>query len=178
MASHTPDGKADKPARRMRGFEPAGGLVRGPVRSAGETRGFAVSRLLTHWDEIVGPDLAAIARPVKVSYAKGSFGATLTILVQGAHAPIVQMQEPKLRERVNACYGYAAVSRIVITQTSSSGFAEGQTPFSPKPPARACDPEAERRAQAMSHEVADPGLRAALATLAAKVLTRTSPEKG
>ena len=168
----------DQGERRMRGFQPAFALLREPVRSAGESRGFAVSRVLTHWDEIVGPDLAAIARPVKVSYPRDGFGATLTVLTTGANAPVLQMQEPKLRERVNACYGYSAVSRIQITQTAPSGFAEGQTPFSPKPEPKAADPAIAEAARGLSGGVAEDGLRSALASLAANVLNRNSQKKG
>ena len=50
----------------MRGFEPAAGLLREPIRLAGETRGFAITRLLTQWAEIVGEDVARMARPVKM----------------------------------------------------------------------------------------------------------------
>ena len=52
--------------RRMRGFEAASGLLKDRIRSAGESRGFAVTRLLTHWPEVVGEDLARVTRPVKV----------------------------------------------------------------------------------------------------------------
>ena len=63
-----------------RGFKRASSLMQGQIRHAGEQRGFAVSRLLTHWAEIVGEDTARIARPVKVGYGKRGFGATLTVL--------------------------------------------------------------------------------------------------
>ena len=120
--------------RRRRGFEQAGGLVASRIRAAGESRGFAVSRLFTHWAEIAGPDLAAICRPCDVRYGRQGLGATLTVLTTGANAPTLAMQEPKLRERVNACYGYAAISRIRITQTAPTGFAEGQAQFGAAPP--------------------------------------------
>ncbi len=55
--------------RRMRGFEPASGLLKDRIRSAGESRGFAITRLLTHWADVVGADLARSTRPVKVGYA-------------------------------------------------------------------------------------------------------------
>lgn len=74
MSSDTPRSKA--PERRMRGFEAAGGLLRERIRTAGETRGFAVSRLLTHWPEVVGAEIAAQTLPVKIGYAKGGFGAS------------------------------------------------------------------------------------------------------
>ena len=48
--------------RRHKGFEPAARLVGERVRQAGESRGFAVSRLLTHWADVVGPEIAALAR--------------------------------------------------------------------------------------------------------------------
>jgi hypothetical protein len=158
----------------MRGFEPASGLLKDRIRTAGESRGFAMTRLLTHWPEIVGEDLARITRPVKVGYAKGGFGATLTLLVRAAEAPIVQMQLPILREKVNACYGYNAISRISLTQTAPTGFAEGQAQFLPKPPTQTppVDPAALAEARARAAGVQDDGLRTALEELARNILNR------
>ena len=160
--------------RRMRGFEPAAGLLRDRIRAAGESRGFAVSRLLTHWAEIAGESVAAVARPVKIGYAKGGFGATLTLLTTGAHAPVLQMQLPLLRDRVNACYGYNAVSRIVLTQTAPEAFAEGQAAFAPAPPrAAAPAPGVAAAARKAAGDIRDEGLRDALEALARNVLTRS-----
>lgn len=113
---------------KRRGFTHAGGLLSDRVRRAGATRGFAETRLLTDWTEIVGSSIAAIATPAKVSYAKGGLGATLTLSAKPGHGPELQMQLPKIREQVNACYGYNAISRIRITQTESDGFAEPAVP--------------------------------------------------
>jgi hypothetical protein len=99
------------PSRRMRGFEPAAQLLTQRIRAAGEARGFAVARLLTQWDQIAGPEMAAVTRPVKVHYGREGLGATLTLLVAPAHAPMVQMSLPRLIDRVNAAYGYAALDR-------------------------------------------------------------------
>lgn len=162
-------------SRRMRGFEAASSLLGERIRSAGEKRGFAVARLLTHWSEIAGEDLARFTRPVKVGYSRDGFGATLTLLTTSAQAPMVQMQLPKLRERVNACYGYAAISRISLTQTAPGGFAEGQADFGHAPPAqpRAPDPALCGEATAAAKGVQDDGLRAALESLTLNFLTRT-----
>lgn len=165
---------AAKPTRRMRGFEPASGLLQDRIRMAGEKRGFAVTRLLTHWTEVAGEDLARITRPVKVSYgAREGLGATLTVLVSSAHAPLVQMQLPALKERVNACYGYAAISRILLTQTAPAGFAEGQAGFDAAPKVRAPDPAVHARAAEAAAGVHDDGLRAALERLAQNFLSRS-----
>lgn len=165
----------------MRGFEPAAGLLKERIRSAGESRGFAVTRLLTHWPEVVGEDLARITRPVKVGYGRSSFGATLTVLVKPTDAPMVQMQLPRLRDRVNACYGYAAIGRVVLTQTAPTGFAEGQAQFLSAPEAPATPPPPAPEIVAQAHSVAqgvqDDSLRLALETLARNILVRQSKTK-
>lgn len=160
--------------RRMRGFEPAAGLLQDRIRAIGETRGFAVTRLLTHWAEIVGDDVAAIAKPVKIGYSRDGFGATLTLLTTGSAAPMLEMQKPRIKERVNACYGYSAVSRILITQTAPTGFAEGHVEFSPAPKAGnpSPDPAIRARAAEATGGVQDQSLRAALAALGENILNR------
>lgn len=169
-----------KPTRKARGFQAASSLLGSQIRKVGEARGFAVSRLLTHWAEIAGPEIAACARPVKIGYTKGGFGATLTLLTTGAAAPMVQMQLPRLRERVNACYGYNAIARITITQTAPTGFAEGQASFTPapKPPPQDPDPKVVTTARAVTGDVADEGLRAALERLATNVLSKHERTQG
>jgi hypothetical protein len=162
-----------KSPRRMRGFERTGGLLQTRIRKAGEKRGFAVARLLTHWAEIVGEDMARAARPVKVSYGRGGFGATLTVLTTGAQAPVLAMQKEQMRERVNACYGYAAIQRITITQTAPTGFAEGQVEFTPAPkPAAKPTPHIQAAARDVAAPVADDTLRHALESLGESVLSR------
>jgi len=160
----------------MRGFEPASGLLKERIRKAGESRGFAVTRLLTHWTEIAGEDIASMARPVKVSYPRDGFGATLTLLTTGAAAPMVQMQLPQIREKVNACYGYNAISRISLTQTAPIGFAEGQAQFTPapKPEPKAIDPQIIEAAARTAAGCGDADLRSALETLAQNVLSRSA----
>ena len=164
--------------RRFRGFEPASSLLRDRIRSAGESRGFAVTRLLTGWAEIVGDDLARMTRPVKMSYPRDGFGATLTLLVRSAHAPMVEMQKPRLIEKVNACYGYAAISRVHLTQTAPTGFAGGEADFMTPPKAPAPpDPVIEAEARQRTTGVADDGLRAALENLTRNYLTRSASTK-
>lgn len=161
------------PEHRRRGFEPAFSLVSKQVRGAGEARGFAVARLVTHWPEVVGEDLARCTRPVKVGYGRDGMGAALTVLVQGAMAPLVEMQKDRIRDRVNAVYGYNAISRILLTQTSASGFAEGQAQFTAAPAVeKAPDPAILEQASRTADGVSDPGLRAALERLAQNILTR------
>ena len=82
-------------------------------------RGFAEMRLIAHWPEIVGGAFAESALPVKVSRSRRGHGSILTIQVNGALAPILQMQTPEIMRRINAYYGYPAITEISLTQTSS-----------------------------------------------------------
>ena len=161
--------------RRHNGrFERASGLLQGRIRAASEKRGFAVSRLLTHWAEIVGDDIAKMARPVDVKYGRQGLGATLTVLTTGANAPLLEMQKEKLRERVNACYGYTAISRIRLTQTAPTGFAEGQAQFTAAPKKKPeKDPKIKILAKDAVSPIVDDSLRAALAALGENVLSRS-----
>ncbi|WP_395540559.1 DUF721 domain-containing protein [Neotabrizicola sp. sgz301269] len=164
---------------RRRGFEPAFGLMARQLRHAGEARGFAVARLVTHWAEVAGEEIARVTMPVKVGYGREGMGATLTLLVQGAHAPMIEMQKDRLRAKVNAVYGYNAISRIILTQTAVTGFAEGQAQFQPAPKAPAVpDPAVQARARETADGVGDPGLRAALERLAENVLSRRKAKEG
>ncbi|MCG7494085.1 DUF721 domain-containing protein [Thalassobius sp. Cn5-15] len=163
-----------------RGFARTGSLLQQQIRQAGESRGFAVTRLLTHWPDIMGEDLAAMARPVDVKYNRQGFGATLTVLTTGAMAPMVEMQKEQMRAKVNGVYGYNAISRVRVTQTAPTGFAEGQADFSyarkeqPKP-----EPTPEVRAEAatLAAGVGDDGLRQALERLSQSVLTKMNSQE-
>lgn len=162
-------------APRTKGFKRTATLLQSQIRRVGEGRGFAVTRLLTHWPEVAGEAIAAVARPVDVKYGRQGFGATLTILTTGSQAPMLEMQKEQLRERVNAVYGYNAIARIRITQTAPVGFSEGQADFAHKAVAKAKpapSPEITQSAKRVAQTVGDQGLRQALETLAINVLSR------
>ncbi|MFG6529568.1 MULTISPECIES: DUF721 domain-containing protein [unclassified Sulfitobacter] len=165
------------PPRRTttKGFKRTNSLLSQQIRKASETRGFAQSRLLTHWAEIAGEATAAISRPVEVSYGrKEGIGATLTLLTTGANAPMLEMQKEQLRARVNAVYGYNAIARVRITQTAATGFAEGRVAFDHKPQGEKPrpNPALQQKAAEAAKPVADEGLREALARLGENILNK------
>lgn len=157
-----------------RGFARTSNLLRDKIRELGETRGFAVTRVLTHWSEIIGEDIAAICKPVDIKYGRNGFGATLTVLTTGAQAPMLEMQKDRLRDRVNAVYGYNAIAHLRITQTAPIGFSDGRAMFAnkPKQPPKP-DAEAQKAARVAARNVHDDGLRAALERLGENVITRS-----
>jgi len=103
---------------RKHGFKKASVLLKRNIQKASELRGFAQSRVLTHWSEIVGEEISSVSIPTRVSYKTDSLGATLTVLTSGPNAPILEMQKEFIRNKINAVYGYNAVHKIKITQSS------------------------------------------------------------
>ena len=169
--------KQPRPKSTTRGFSRAATLMQTSIRHASEERGFAVTRLLTHWTEVVGEATAQIATPVNVSYGKGGMGATLTLLTTGAQAPMLEMQKEQIREKVNACYGYRAISRVRITQTAPTGFADGRVAFSPAPKAKKTPSEAvQSTTKSLSDGIESDALRTALATLGANVIHKQNSQ--
>ena len=85
---------------------------------------------------------------------------------------MLQMQVETIREKVNACYGYNAISRVRITQTAPTGFAEGQVAFAPATPepASATDPMVTAKAQDLAAGTKNEDLRAALSALGENIL--------
>ena len=110
------------PGKRSGGFKRTSELLKRRINKASEGRGFAESRLLTHWSSFVGVGLAEKTYPVKISFASGGLGATLTILTTGPYALELEMLKHQIKDKVNAAYGYNAVARIKITQTAETGF--------------------------------------------------------
>lgn len=166
--------------RRRAGFASAGSLVQKQIASAGRARGFAISRLLTRWVEVVGAETATLCRPVRIAYGRGGMGATLTLLVRGAAAPLVQAQANAIRDKVNGCYGYNAVTRIRLTQSAPEGLAEPAASYAaPDAEAReasrrATEGAARSAALSAAAGIQDPDLRAALADLGARIITPPS----
>ena len=133
----------------------------GLTRRALGRRGFAEGGLALDWAAIAGPQIAEIALPLKVAYARGERReGTLHLRVASGFAPMLAHCEPQLIERVNAYLGHAAVVRIKLVQ--------GPMPSPPKKP-RPSDsgPPPEPVAG-----VADPALAEALGAFAAALKRR------
>lgn len=152
--------------RGATGFVRAAACVAAVTRAAGAARGFAERKLLTRWPEIAGPELAALCQPLEISHRRGQgLGGTLVLAVEGAAAPEVTHMGPRLIERVNQAFGYAAVSRLRVTQMRPLA-----PPATPAPP----PPRIDRVTPDAISGVADEGLRAALALLATNIRTKAA----
>jgi hypothetical protein len=153
---------------RGRGFAEAGALIAPEVRKVAERLGFSETRLLTAWHEIAGEAVATVTRPLRVSHGRDRMGATLYLACAPGRGPEITMQEPALRQRINAVYGYTAISRIRIDQAAP--WQPPVVPVRPKPAAP--DPALLATLESHLSAVGDDGLRAALRRLGEAVLGR------
>jgi hypothetical protein len=124
--------------------------------------GFVQSAVVSRWPEIVGERLAAVSTPESIRFPMGKKqDGTLTLVVRGAHAPMMTHLTPEIIERVNRFFGYAAVVKVAIRQGEVT-----------KRPERRVAPTLAPAPSEMGESlktIVDPELKAVLEALAAGV---------
>ena len=104
--------------RTFEGLAPLTKEVRAIAMPVLGKHGFVSVDILTHWDDIVGSDLAHGIRPEKVTFDRDNrTGGTLHVKrAGGAFAMLFEHQKARVIERINTFFGYPAVARIKIRQ--------------------------------------------------------------
>jgi hypothetical protein len=160
-------------AKSPRSESPAEAPRRGYARSAGDLVGevagmtfkrfgFVQGAVVSRWAEIVGERYARVSTPESIRFPGGKkSGGTLTLSVEGAHAPLMQHLAPMIIEQVNRFFGYEAIDKVA--------FRQGRTARSaPKPKRPAAAPVPKELGEGL-RQIADPELRACLESLASKL---------
>jgi hypothetical protein len=169
-------GRADGAGAGARRFERARG---GPARAISELMpevgrtafrrfGFVQSSVVSRWPEIVGAEHAKVSLPQAIRFPPGEKAdGILELLVEPAHAPLIQHLVPEIIERVNRFFGYRAVARVKLRQGAvkpPSASREAPAPPSLKPvPIELGD---------SLRDIGDPELRAVLESLARSIAQR------
>ena len=95
----------------------AGELLRDVGGPALKRFGFIQGSIVSRWGDIVGERYARVSLPESIRFPTGrKSGGAMTLLVEGAHAPLLQHLAPLIIERVNRFFGYEAIDRIVFKQ--------------------------------------------------------------
>ena len=130
--------------------------------------GFVQSSIVSRWAEIVGERYAKVSSPESIRFPTGKKGGgVLTLLVDGAYAPLIQHLTPMIVDRVNRFFGHAAINRIV--------FRQGKPPAPSARPQRPALRAVPREMGEGLREIADPELRACLESLAAQIAASSGP---
>ncbi|HBH26165.1 MAG TPA: hypothetical protein DDX54_02030, partial [Rhodospirillaceae bacterium] len=78
----------------------------------------ALGRVLRHWEDIVGADLAAKAQPVRLTYrrtkGKDKPTATLHIATTPAQSTALHYQSGVILERINQVFGERWIARLAF----------------------------------------------------------------
>jgi len=135
----------------------------GPAAMAAFTRaGFTDASLVLHWGEIVGPEVARLAQPLR--FSAGPQGGILTLRAAPGAALFLAHEKRTLAERINAYLGRPAVAQIKYIQGALTARPVQKNVEKKPGPLPAGDP---------THTLRGPdGLKAALEALARR---RNSP---
>jgi hypothetical protein len=146
----------------------AGDLALGIGGLAFKRFGFVQGAVVSRWTEIVGERYAKVSTPESIRFPAGKkSGGTLTLGVDGAHAPLLQHLAPMIMERVNLFFGYEAVVKVAFRQGN-------RTKATAKPLRPAPAPVPRELGQGL-REIADTELRTMLENLAGKIAAADGP---
>jgi hypothetical protein len=129
-------------------------------------QGFTSCEIVTHWDEIVGTEVAALAEPIRMQWIRSrdpdeSPPATLVLRVEGPGALEIQHMAGEIVDRVNRYLGWQAVDKLALRQAPLTRRR--------KQPRPRIDAAAAAAIAAQMTGIADDGLRAALGRLGAAI---------
>ena len=155
-------------APRQNRVRAAGEMVGAIGGMAFKRFGFVQGAVVSRWPEIVGPRYARVSAPESIRFPAGKkAGGTLTLLVEGAHAPLMQHLGPTIIERVNRFFGYEAVARI--------SFRQGPVTKAPAPRTRPQPAAVPAELGEGLRAIADPELRTVLESLAGRLAASDGP---
>jgi hypothetical protein len=145
------------------------------TRAAFARYGFAYGDLIAQWPAIVGDGVAQWSEPERIKWPRAGAderkqGGTLVIRVMPGRGLDLQHETPRIIERINAFYGYAAIAAVKIRQGAlSRKIASSRT-------LPALGAQAAQALESELRGVADPGLKDALRRLGQGVLSPRTPQ--
>ncbi len=146
--------------------KPLADLVAVCVADVFARQGFTSREIVTHWDEIVGAEIADLAEPIRMQWIRSSDPeesppATLVLRVEGPAALEIQHVSGVIVERVNRYLGWQAVDKLSLRQSPLTRRH--------RLPRFRIDAAVAAGIAAQMTGIADGGLRAALGRLGAAI---------
>jgi hypothetical protein len=155
-----PDMAADR--RHVYGPRPVAALVPGLTRAAFRRRSPGTAQVMTDWQAIVGPALAAVTLPRRLA------AGTLTIACSGPIAMELQHLSGELIARINTSLGAPTVSKLRFVQIAPESPVVVSLP-PPSPQSLAC-------AESAVESLPPGALRDALTALGRAVFRAAEPQ--
>lgn len=134
------------------------------VKKALFKKGFRNHRIITHWKEIIGEELAYQIKPIQIVHRKDGKG-TLRLKVTPAMAFRIHHMQSMIIDRVNTYFGEKSIERLSLEQsTDISPVTVEDTP--PETPCIQVKRYLDIKTEKINHE----GLKQALISLGMSVL--------
>lgn len=135
----------------------------------------ALGRILSNWNDIIGPEMAVKTQPVKIIYRKPKDKnekpqATLEIAATSADATLLHYQKGLILERINQIFGDSWITSLKFMHVSApSDSFSAQSPIKvPKP----VNEEARRKINELLSTIEDEDIRKSLEKLGQSVLKK------
>ena len=108
---------AKLPKNRLNKMRRLSTMIEPMIAPSARERGFAISRLIAHWNNTVG-SLSEWCRPTDIHFPRGSRNnGTLKLQIASGRGPQAQAMTQQIIDAVNASFGYRAIDRITIVQS-------------------------------------------------------------
>ncbi len=146
------------------------GHVPALTRKALGKRGLAEANLLTDWPTIIGAEQAKVCQPDKLTFPRGERrDGTLHLRVAPVAALELQHEAPRLIERINGYFGYAAVADVRLVQAPL----KKRNPIPPRRAKKRVDPARQSELAHRLEAVEDPEMRQTLNRLGMAILSES-----
>lgn len=131
-----------------------------------------IGRLVTRWQDIVGPELAGKTQPVKIRYIKSKkkdvkATASLDIGCSSADATILHYQKDLILERINQIFGDRWITAIRFVPVAANAPAASRRRATPPKPLTM---EEKEHLSSVLGKVEDPDLLEKLKSLGSAIL--------
>jgi hypothetical protein len=98
--------------------KPVAELIGATLDPIARKRGLARAELLSWWPDIVGAEYAGRTAPERIRWPRGGGAATLVVRCDPALSLQLAHETDRVRERLNAYFGYPAVGAVrIVRQT-------------------------------------------------------------
>jgi hypothetical protein len=162
---------------RPSGLRPLADSVARLTKQTFSRKFVSLGRILSQWDDIVGPAMAVKAQPQKIHYRKPknaseSPQATLDIAVSSADATTLHYQKDLILERLNQLFGEKWITGIKFVHLSPENSRDSGISQPYTAPPRALTSDENEEIEKTLSGIDDPDLRKRLESLGQCVLRK------
>ena len=100
----------------MKGYKALKDILQNTLRPACDRYGFITYRIINHWEQIVGKNIASLSHPIKISFPhnKNYEGILIIGVSNPGFALEIQASELIIINKLASYFGYKAINRIRI----------------------------------------------------------------